>query len=165
MKQIPLNTKTFKGHYTLVDDEDYEWLSQWRWSTTSNGYVRRAGLKCEGSFWRRHIRMHRQIMGVMSVKTHVDHINHNPLDNRRCNLRVCTAAQNQANEKLSVNSVSGYKGVCWHRVAGKWRATIHVNKKSIHLGLFVNKTDAVCAYNKAAKKHFGVFALLNEVKE
>ena len=92
---------------------------------------------------------------------HTDHINHDTLDNRKCNLRICTVAQNSFNRKLSVRNTSGYKGVSWNKELKKWYASIKFQYKSYSLGLFSNKIDATIAYNMAAKKYFGEFAYIN----
>jgi hypothetical protein len=96
----------------------------------------------------------------------VDHINRNPLDNRRCNLRYATYQQNTINRKAQKNNKSGYRGVSLYKNRNycKWRARIKVNEKSIYIGYYKNKIDAAKAYNKAAKKYFGDFAVLNKVK-
>lgn len=119
MIEVPLNKKKFKGVYTLVDDADYVFLSRWNWSLMCSGYVFRKGKKSEGCLYRKTIYMHRQILGITDSKVLCDHINHNKLDNRRCNLRVCTSTQNQSNRILNRTSLSGYKGVSLKRVNGK----------------------------------------------
>lgn len=88
----------------------------------------------------------------------IDHINRNPSDNRWCNLREATRAQNNYNIKKSVRNTSGYKGVSFHKNTNKWKATINVKCKPIHLGLFDNKEQAAEAYIQAAKKYHGEFA-------
>ncbi len=90
-----------------------------------------------------------------------DHKNGNGHDNSYDNLRPCTRSQNMANSGKRVNNTSGFKGVSWHPQAKKWRAYIKVNGRQISLGLFDLKEDAAKAYDKAAKKYFGEFAVLN----
>ena len=86
-----------------------------------------------------------------------DHINNNPLDNRKENLRICTVQQNGFNRKLNRNNTSGYSGVTWSGSRGKWRVGITVNQKVIALGSYVNLEDAVVARKKAEEKYFGDF--------
>ena len=93
----------------------------------------------------------------------VDHINHDGLDNRKENLRICTRSQNMMNQRVYKNNKSGYKGVYWHKANSYWVSQIRKNKKSIYLGYFKDKTVAAKAYNKAALEIFGKYALLNEV--
>ena len=107
--------------------------------------------------------MHRDIMNP-SRKEQVDRINHDTLDNRRENLRICNSRENQGNEKISKNNISGFKGVSWRIDRKKWRAYISINRKQISLGHFDIKEEAAKAYNEAAKKYFKEFALLNVVK-
>ena len=96
----------------------------------------------------------------------VDHINHNKLDNRRSNLRLCTKQQNQWNRRKVVkNTTSKYKGVCWAKKNNKWQASLEFQKdkkrQSIYLGQFISEVEAAKAYNEAAIKHFGEFAKIN----
>lgn len=72
----------------------------------------------------------------------IDHINHNPLDNRLVNLRSVSHAENQRNLSLSKANKSGAVGVGWCRRSGKWRSRVMINKKDHHLGLFDSVEDA-----------------------
>lgn len=90
----------------------------------------------------------------------VDHINNNPLDNRKNNLRVVTVAQNNMNKKSSKNSTSKYIGVYWN-TNNKWKASINQNNKYKFLGLFDNEIDAARARDEATKIYFGEFGNLN----
>lgn len=104
--------------------------------------------------------MHRDILGVVNDKNvFVDHINHNRIDNRRCNLRLVTKSQNNQNRSSLKNSTSKYLGVYIRK--GKWISRIKVNQKPIHLGTFTCETQAALAYNNAAELHFGEYANLN----
>ena len=152
-KTIPLT----KGFVTIVDEGDYDWLMQWKWCFCNGYAIRGHG----GRKNRDYIYMHRLIMNFPNSKE-IDHINGNKLDNRRSNLRISTRLQNGSNIGKR-NGVSKYKGVSWHKGDGKWVAQIHPNRIHIHLGCFDNEEDAAFAYNKAAKKHFGEFARLNEI--
>lgn len=93
----------------------------------------------------------------------VDHINHDKSDNRRINLRICTAHENTMNCSTPTNNTSGYKGVCWHGQHNLWRAYIRLSYRQISLGLYANKEDAARAYNRAAIEHYGEYACLNQV--
>jgi AP2 domain-containing protein/HNH endonuclease len=106
--------------------------------------------------------LHRLIMNAPADKE-VDHINGDTLDNRRCNLRICSHKENLRNQKLPKNSKSGYKGVTWYKRIKKWRSHIRLNKKQIHLGYFDDIKLAANAYNEAAIKYFGEFAKLNDL--
>ena len=86
----------------------------------------------------------------------IDHIDGNGLNNKWANLRAATRSQNNMNRK-------GLKGVTWDKGRKKWFAKIKKNHKQYFLGRYNNKEDAIQAYNKAALKHFGEFAKLNEM--
>ena len=155
MKKIPLT----HGQYALVDDEDFESLSQFKWyacwykQTRQFRAVRSRRVNGKGQI----ILMHRQISGFPDC--YVDHVNGNSLDNRRSNLRPCTAAQNQCNRTRAANNLSGFKGV--DRFQDKWRAKIALNAKTYHLGLYSSPIEAACAYDGAARVLHGRFARTN----
>lgn len=98
-----------------------------------------------------------------TIPMQLDHINRDKGDNRIENLRICDHAQNQTNNRLREHCSSRYKGVCRYKPLGKWMAYITANGKRIHLGYHVEERDAARAYNRAATKHFGEYAHLNEV--
>jgi len=156
--------KLSKGQVAIVDDADFEFLNQWKWSTTGHGvkfYAHRVktinGVSC-------HILMHRLLMGLsIGEKVYVDHINNNGLDNRRANLRIVTKKQNAYNSLPIIGKKSEYKGVCFDKQRLKWRASICPNRKYIVLGIFKEEIDAAKAYNDAAIKHYGEFAYLNKI--
>ena len=102
---------------------------------------------------------------ILNTKNLTDHINGNPLDNRKNNLRICSVNQNARNSKRPINNTSGFKGVTWHIHVKKWKATIGVNSQNIHLGYFDNKIEAARAYNQAAKKYHGEFARFNRIAQ
>jgi hypothetical protein len=157
MKEIPLT----RGQFALVDDEDFEYLNQWKWITTDNGYARRTEYK-NGT--QKPVNMH-VLIASPSLGMLVDHINGNKLDNRRENLRICTNTENRRNISKYKNNTSGYKGVTWHKQHRKWYAQIVPLRKNIFLGLFSDAKEAARAYDAAAKKYFGQFARLNFPKE
>lgn len=163
MRKIPLSLKNFKGKYALVDDCDYDTLSQFNWCLDNKGYAVRRGRKKEGVLFDKLILMHRSILGVFDSSLGIDHVNQDSLDNRRCNLRVCTQSQNNANQKNRVDSVSGFKGVTWVKSLKRWRAMIRINNVLRHLGVFTDKQEAAKAYNRAAVEYFGSFACLNKI--
>jgi hypothetical protein len=157
MAEIPLS----KGKVAIVDDDMYDYLSQWKWFYHKNGYALRSYRK-DGNYKKE--RMHRAVINAPAGYD-VDHINGNKLDNRKSNLRTATRSQNNYNKSAQSNSTSGFKGVSWSKQKNKWRARIHVDKKEINLGFFEYKVDAVFAYNEAAMKHHQKFANLNTLDE
>jgi hypothetical protein len=94
----------------------------------------------------------------------LDHIDGNPLNNSIDNLRAATLSGNARNRRSAKNSSSKYLGVCWHKVAKKWRTQIKINGEVNHLGYFTCEKEAARAYNKAAAEHFGEFANLNVIE-
>lgn len=103
--------------------------------------------------------MHRVIMNFPNKS--IDHINRNSLDNRKCNLRICTHSQNNANAVIRKNNTSGLKGVSWNKYHNCWEAYVHHNFKKIRIGYFKDKIKAGIAFDKKAKQLFGDYALLN----
>ena len=157
MKKIPLT----QGKFALIDDEDFELLSQHKWFAAKLGKTFYAARKiyCKPKQTTRY--MHRQILRPEKQKE-VDHINHDGLDNRRCNLRVCTRSQNLQNQRFSRGGSSKYRGIYYSRKKNKWRAQIGIKAhKKTYLGYFDDEKEAAKAYDVAAKELFGEFACLN----
>lgn len=151
-KQILLT----KGYSATVDDEDFEWLNQWKWFAMSlrNGNLLYAGRAVRGEDGKQHtLLMHRFIMNP-PAGAEIDHINGNGLDNRRANLRLATTAENLRNRGVFRNSKSGYKGVVYNPANGKWKVTIN-------LGTFDTPEEAARAYDDAITKLFGTLARPN----
>ena len=145
-----------RGQYAIVDREDRDSLAKSKWSISNGRYVaRNAGSTELATF------MHRAVLGLRYRDgRYADHINHNTLDNRKSNLRICNCSQNNGNMRPK-NHSSKYKGVSWFKAGGNWTAQIKVNYKKIHLGYFKDEWSAAEAYNKKALELFGEFALLN----
>jgi hypothetical protein len=156
MKEIPLT----KGYVALVDDEDYEWLSQWKWTARKanhayTAYATRWSSLKDGP--RHLISMHRLIMGDPPGRQ-VDHWDTDGCNNQRGNLRVATRTQNNANRRKQASS-SQYKGVSRRKDCARWVACI--GKSRTCLGYFPSEIDAARAYDVAAKEMYGEFALTN----
>lgn len=155
-KRIPLT----QGKVAIVDNADFERLSQWKWHAREaprTWYAVRSPWK-QGKGTT--IYMHRVIMNALPGQT-TDHRNLDGLDNRHINLRLCTNSQNVANSRKRANCTSQFKGVSWHKATRKWRAQIKVNGRKKHLGGFADEHEAARVYNVAARKYFGEFARLN----
>lgn len=149
---IPLT----QGKFAIVDTKDYERLAQYKWHAVKMHGIYYARRKVNGKF----IQMHREILNV-PVGFVCDHKNHNGLDNRRCNLRICTHAQNIQNSRPRTDGTSRYKGVSWNRRNRKWRASICHGGHSIYIGYYDYEADAAIAYDDTAIELFGEFACLN----
>ena len=153
MKKIELSGKKGEGKYTIVDEKDFEKLN--KISCNFNGKY------AIGQKNNKKIKLHRLILCTPNGMQ-TDHINFDKLDNRRANLRICTNSQNMAHrKKMAKNTSSKYRGVSWHKCSKKWIATVRINKKSIHLGVFLDEKDAALAYDKRAAELFGEFAFTN----
>ena len=157
MKEIKLT----QGKFAIVDDEDFEELSKYRWCY-KDGYATR-GIAA-GVRRRTTLLMHVVIIGkVNGLET--DHINGNGLDNRRENLRHVTSSQNQQNRASCKNTSSQYKGVHWSKANKNWTSHIRIAGEKHHLGIYGSELEAAIAYNEAAQRLFGEYARLNIVKE
>ena len=156
MKEIKLT----QNKVALVDDEDFEYLNQFKWyalkSYSTHYAVRGIRLKGKGIT----ILMHRVILN-MPKEMKTDHINHESLDNRRVNLRICTDSQNAMNMNSHKNSSSRFKGVSWHKRDKKWQVRIGYKKKVKYLGYSLSENEASLIYDKKAIELFGEFANLN----
>ncbi|KKM82689.1 hypothetical protein LCGC14_1317060 [marine sediment metagenome] len=153
-----------QGKFAIVDDKDFEWLNQWKWSASKSHntfYAQRHTGKS-----RRTILMHRQILNVPSG-FETDHRNSNGLDNRRCNIRRCTTAQNHQNEQPIRGGTSKYKGVTYHKNYRDKKYTAHIKHKGekFYLGCFGTEIEAAKAYDTKAKELFGEFARPNFIPE
>jgi len=139
--------KLTKNQFAQVDDSDFKELNKHKWYCTSAGYAVR---EVKGKT----LLMHRVLLDAQKPFD-VDHIDGNPLNNQRENIRIVTHAQNtQQRVHLNKNNSSGVTGICWWKRDGKWRARIYVNGKEIHLGLFAKKEDAITARKDAEKKYY-----------
>jgi hypothetical protein len=149
VRRIPLG----HGLFATVDAEDYEELSKYRWYASRHGRKTYAICLIEGMV----VYMHRMIMRPRRGYV-VDHIDGNGLNNRRCNLRVCTRRQNQGN-KRSRGGTSRFVGVSRER--DKWLARIRYRGKVYHVGLFDDEVEAAKARDRKAYELLGEYAYLN----
>lgn len=143
MKVIGLGLKNSnkRGYTNLcyVDDCDFELVSGFRWHLDGGGYV-----KCK--FKKKDIQLHRLILCLTDPKIQIDHIDRNPQNNIRANLRICTAQQNQKNSGPQSNSKSGIKGISWDKGHKSWTTTISHNNKSYKLLTTKDKELAAKTY-------------------
>lgn len=142
------------GGHVIVDDEDFEFLSQWQWSQHNSGtkiYARREEY-INGK--RKRIYMHREILKGFPL---IDHKNGDGLDNRKENLRSATKSQNASNSYKSFGKTK-IRGVHWNKQNQNWRVRIRVNKKIIEVGSFKELEDALNASVSAYRKYLGEFS-------
>ena len=162
MKHIKLT----QNKVALVDDSDYEWLNQWKWyalkgRTTYYAYREiNLGSGTRENRKRTSTSIHQMIMNTPTGQQ-VDHINHNGLDNRKANLRICTSMQNSQNARKRKGCTSKYKGVYWASQIKRWRARIQHKKQVVALGCYKTEIEAARVYDKNAKELFGEFANTN----
>lgn len=135
--------KLTKGKFAIVDDADFEYLSQWKWYVTSHGYARNSSSPAKY--------MHTIVNETPEGKI-TDHINRNTLDNRRCNLRTADKRVNSINRGVQKNNTSGHRGVSWMPRLKKWEVYIWDFQKKIGLGYFSNIKEAVSVRKHAEKK-------------
>jgi hypothetical protein len=159
MKEIQLT----QGKVAIVDDEDYDYLNQWKWfANNMNGkfYVKKKITVSKNK--QTDIYMHRFIMKPNKGMV-IDHLDGNTLNNQKNNLRICTHAENMRNSKIPINNKSGYKGVSYQENRNTYRAQIKFNNKTINIGDFIDPIDAARAYNEVALKYHGEFAHINKI--
>lgn len=140
---------TAQGLPFLIDDEDEEKVRKYNWNS-SHGYIKT-------TVKNKTLVLARYLMNAPAGFV-VDHVNHDTLDNRKENLRVCTHQQNLQNASMYKNNKTGYKGVHFNQRLQKFQAYIRVNKRLIHLGLFQTAEEAYEAYRVNARATFGSLA-------
>lgn len=152
------------GEFAKCDMADRALLERYRWSPNRCGRTTYAIAHSTGSHkTRKGLKMHRLILNPADG-VYVDHINGDGLDNRRCNLRLATKAQNARNSTFKrAGSSSKFKGVCFRSDTGKWRAYVRSEGKKKFLGQFESEVEAAAAYNAAALKEYGEYARINNI--
>jgi hypothetical protein len=154
-----------QGKVAIVDDEDYEYLNQWKWYANEwkrgKHYAVRNVRKNKKYIG--YESMHRLLSNNNDKKLVTDHINGNTLDNRKSNLRICSISENCKNRIVQKNNKTGFKGVRYIKDSNKYRAEIFNNGRHYSLGFFIDPIDAAKAYNAAALKYHGEFANLNKI--
>jgi hypothetical protein len=148
MKKISLT----QDKYAIVDDSDYVFLNKNKWCLNSRpgrklSYAKRAITLENGK--QKFISMHSLLIDTPKGMV-VDHIDGDGLNNQRKNLRICSHTQNTRNASLSKRNKSGSKGIFWNKTNNKWKVSIGVDKKLLHIGYFINKEEAQKAYRNAS---------------
>jgi hypothetical protein len=163
MKKIIINSPKFGRHEVLVDDEDFELVSQYKLSVCWGKY---------NSFYavayyppkKNNVQLSRLILGL-NDKRKVDHADGNGLNNQKSNIRYCSDCQNSMNKPIQKNNKSGYKGVHFQNNANKFRVRITVKSIKMHGGYFESPIDAAKRYNELAIQYHGEFARLNPIPQ
>jgi hypothetical protein len=163
MAEIAIKSVRGSPSFAIVDDEDIELVSAFKWNALKGGQRKRnwfyATTRVDG---RKLLAMHRLVMGAKKGQF-IDHINGDTLDNRKSNLRFCTKAENTRNRAKSSTSTNKYKGVC--RSGKKFKAVIRVNGAQKTLGCFHKEEYAALVYDMAAIEYYGDFARPNFTPE
>ena len=160
-KQRKVNKYVSKNEYVIgytsntnkkfyIDKEEFDNIKKYCWREDAYGYA-------VTTRNRKNIKMHKLITNTTKEEI-IDHINNNPLDNRKSNLRICNAQQNVFNSSTPKNNTSGFKGVYWNKSKNKWEVKIGLNYKNIHIGRFADKEEAIKARVEAEKKLFGEYS-------
>lgn len=140
---IPL----LRGGVAIVDVECAPLLAGRRWRIASHGYAVAGGGNAR-------VYMHRIVTGA-APGTEIDHVNGDRLDNRRANLRPCRHVDNQKNRHHRGWGSSSFRGVSWCRRKRRWRATVGVDGRHVHVGYFRLEIDAARARDEAAARLHG----------
>lgn len=149
----------------IIDTEDLDKILPYKWVKQKNGYIISNACKKNPLIY-----LHKFILGVHFRRDlYVDHINRDILDNRKCNLRICTQSENlqnsEGNSTMNGKSTSSkYKGVSFHKGTQKWQAYTHLNNQWIGGGSFKTEIEAAIKANELIKKyHNPEFACLNQI--
>ncbi len=156
------NTNCEEITETIFDLKYKEEIEKYKWRM-SNKYVVSTWIDTNNK--KHNMYLHQAIIQLsgqeVPIGYEIDHIDRNPLNNLENNLRVCTISQNRQNVDIKCNNSSGYKGIVWHKKDKKWYARIRINNQIINIGIFNTPEDAAKAYDVAAIKYHGEFAVLN----
>lgn len=161
--EIPLYSKGVRFS-CLIDQEDMPLISTRNWRTDNMRY---AISEKQIKGLRKKTYMHRLIMESHHHSIHkmeIDHINHNRLDNRKINLRVCSKTQNTTYDSKAQGCSSIYHGVSFDRVRNKYKCQIWFNKKIVFSKRFETEIEAALQYNEIAKKYHGEYAKFNNIQ-
>jgi hypothetical protein len=155
--------KSTKGNFViLVDEEDLDRLIKFnhRWVIweRNNYAVVRTNLRVDEKIGVRTPYLHRWLLNV-DYECAVDHINHNTLDNRKCNLRITNDLHNTQNRKSkNKNNKSGYRNVMWDKKRKRWSIILSINKKPKYLDSFDDVHEAGRYAEEMRQKYYGEFA-------
>lgn len=151
-----------KDRTFLIDLDDLNKALKYCWTVNSRGYVVGATRADVG---KKGLRLHRYLMNCTDANLVVDHINHNPSDNRKANLRVCTQHQNMYNQRPNTRNKTGVRGVRFCKQMNKWEVRFKHDGKERVLGYFENIADAIALRKQYEEKYYGEFCNHEQFKE
>lgn len=165
MKHITIYSKVNGTHSVLVDDEDYDIVSKYKWFIYRCTFK---GKKARTFYAVAHIgkvtvRMHRLLMDVSDPKILIDHIDHNGLNNQKSNLRTASPQQNLFNMRPFKINKTGFKGVSYNKKDKRYAVFLRVNRKTTFFGNYKTAEEAAKRWNELARIHHGEFAYQNPV--
>ncbi len=140
---------TSDGKTFTIDTADLEKVRRYSWCFSKTGYL-------VANVRKKVVKLHRYLLNADANQI-IDHINRDPTDNRRANLRFCTAKENSRNTSLAKNNTTGFTGVRITKT-GRYSAKITVNRKEITIGTFTTLDEAANARKNAEMHYFGEFA-------
>ena len=152
--EIIIESKVYGVIRVKIDNDDLEKCSKLTWHYAKNKDSKYIQTRIKGKM----IKLHRYIMNMNNSNLVVDHINRNPLDNRKSNLRICSYKENSFNKSIRVDNTSGIPGVSFHKTNKKWRAKIKYNNLTIHLGYFEDINEALINRRVAEEILFGEYS-------
>ena len=152
--EMIIESKVYGIIIVKIDKNDLEKCSKLTWHYAKNKDSKYIQTRIKGKM----IKLHRYIMNINNSNLVVDHINRNPLDNRKSNLRICSYQENSFNKSIRVDNTSGIAGVSFHKINKKWKAKIKYNNLTIHLGYFEDINEALINRRVAEEILFGEYS-------
>ena len=152
--EMIIESKVYGIIIVKIDKNDLEKCSKLTWHYAKNKDSKYIQTRIKGKM----IKLHRYIMNINNSNLVVDHINRNPLDNRKSNLRICSYKENSFNKSIRVDNTSGIAGVSFHKINKKWKAKIKYNNLTIHLGYFEDINEALINRRVAEEILFGEYS-------
>lgn len=137
-----MEIKLTKGKHAIIDDEDWELVSKYKWCYSGCGYA---------IGWNKKIIYMHKLINKTPEGLFTDHINQDKLDNRRINLRTVEKSVNQLNGKVRIDNKTGHRGIHWNKQKQRWQAYFNFKHKRFYLGFYKNIEEAIFARNEISK--------------